>query len=622
MSIRPCVLVRVLICAGIASTGLLPGQTTSAPSAHSAEVVSKETPFTFKSGTNLVPVPVVVRDHAGHAVGNLSRDDFQLFDNGKPQMISKFSIERLAKDAQPATSSPAPKDTTTAAAPGATPPNGSALADATTDGIPDRFVAYLFDDLHMSLSDLVYTRDAAKRQIDTSLHDLDSAAIYTTSGSQMQEFTGDRAKLHAALDAITASHGTIEKSLQQNGCPQVSYYMADRIYNKNDMSAWVIAMDDVIVCANLSAAQVPSCVTAQSAPSDGPVTCVSVNFAISDMGQQMVRAASRAVILSGDRDTEATLATLRAVVARMTAMPGQRSIVLVSPGFRVLDDRRDEETGLVERAIKGNVVIGAIDARGLYTQIPGGDASERVSNSQTIAVKMPFVQMETMSQTDTIANLAYGTGGNFYHGTNDYDEGLARVAAQPEYIYVLGFSPLDLKLDGRYHNLKVTMKPASPNAKGMDLQARKGYYAPKYAANPADQAKQQIEEAFFSRDEIHDLAAALQTQYFKLDSGDATLSTVAKVDVKKLAFKKDGDRNRNDLTVVTGLFDNDGNFVGGSQKLVEMRLLDETLEKRVGQGIAVKSSFTVHPGRYVVRMVVRDSEGQAMAAQSSLVEIP
>jgi hypothetical protein len=73
---------------------------------------------------------------------------------------------------------------------------------------------------------------------------------------------------------------------------------------------------------------------------------------------------------------------------------------------------------------------------------------------------------------------------------------------------------------------------------------------------------------------------------------------------------------------VTGLFDNDGNFVGGSQKLVEMRLLDETLEKRVGQGIAVKSSFTVHPGRYVVRMVVRDSEGQAMAAQSSLVEIP
>jgi hypothetical protein len=201
--------------------------------------------------------------------------------------------------------------------------------------------------------------------------------------------------------------------------------MSDRIYNKNDMSAWVIAMDDVIVCANLTAAQVPSCVVAQSAAADGPVTCVSVNFAISDMGQQMVRAATRVAILSGDRDTEATLATLRAVVARMTSMPGQRSIVLVSPGFHVLDDRRDEETGLIERAIKANVVIGALDARGLYTQLPGGDASERVTNPQTMAVKMPFVQLETMMQTDTMANLAYGTGGNFYHGPNDYDEGFA-----------------------------------------------------------------------------------------------------------------------------------------------------------------------------------------------------
>jgi len=121
---------------------------------------------------------------------------------------------------------------------------------------------------------------------------------------------------------------------------------------------------------------------------------------------------------------------------------------------------------------------------------------------------------------------------------------------------------------------------------------------------------------------VHDLPATLQTQYFKGADGDATLSAVAKIDVKKLAFRKEAGRNRDDLTVVTGLFDNDGNYVSGAQKLIEMRLLDDTLEKRVGSGIAVKNSFTVHPGRYVVRMVVRDSEGQLMSAQSSLVDIP
>ena len=77
-------------------------------------------------------------------------------------------------------------------------------------------------------------------------------------------------------------------------------------------------------------------------------------------------------------------------------------------------------------------------------------------------------------------------GRDLLHGTNDYDEGMARTAAAPEYLYVLGFSPLDLKLDGRYHNLKVTLKnPKPPGLPGADLQVRKGYYAPKYAADPA-----------------------------------------------------------------------------------------------------------------------------------------
>ena len=114
----------------------------------------------------------------------------------------------------------------------------------------------------------------------------------------------------------------------------------------------------------------------------------------------------------------------------------------------------------------------------------------------------------------------------------------------------------------------------------MDIQFRKGYYAASYAAGPAERSRQQIEEAFFSRDEIHDLPAVLQTQYFKLDNGDATLSAVTKIDVKKLAFKKEADRNRNDLTVVTGLFDNDGNYIEGAQKILEMRLPQSNARKR------------------------------------------
>ena len=61
------------------------------------EVTTKEAAVTFKSASNLVPVPVVVRDNKGHAIGTLSKDDFQLFDNGKPQVISRFTIEKTGK---------------------------------------------------------------------------------------------------------------------------------------------------------------------------------------------------------------------------------------------------------------------------------------------------------------------------------------------------------------------------------------------------------------------------------------------------------------------------------------------------------------------------------------------
>src|SRR6476646_3813166 len=66
------------------------------------EVSSREAPVTFSSRVNLVLVPVVVRDSQGHAVGTLKQDDFTLFDKGKPQIITRFSVEKPAAPFIPA----------------------------------------------------------------------------------------------------------------------------------------------------------------------------------------------------------------------------------------------------------------------------------------------------------------------------------------------------------------------------------------------------------------------------------------------------------------------------------------------------------------------------------------
>ena len=135
-------------------------------------------------------------------------------------------------------------------------------------------------------------------------------------------------------------------------------------------------------------------------------------------------------------------------------------------------------------------------------------------------------------------------------------------------------------------------------------------------------AKQEIQEAIFSQDEVKDLAVDLQTQFFKPEPAQAKLSVLAHVDLRSLQFRKTEGRNRDDLTLATAIFDENGNFVTGGEKIVEMRLLDSTLEKLDRSGINVKSSFDVKPGSYLVRLVVRDAEGELMAAKNGAVVIP
>jgi hypothetical protein len=222
------------------------------------------------------------------------------------------------------------------------------------------------------------------------------------------------------------------------------------------------------------------------------------------------------------------------------------------------------------------------------------------------------------ADADVLAVLADGTGGTFFHNNNDLYEGFTRVAAPPEFSYVLAFAPQNLKPDGSFHTLKVKLT----NPLKLNLQARRGYYAPKHLDDPAEEAKQEIEDAVFSQDESHGLPVELRTQFFKSSDTDARLSVFARVDVKHIRFRKVDGRNKNDLTVVSALFDRNGNYLKGEEKILQMNWKDETLASQLASGVTVKTSFDVKPGKYRVRLIVRDAEGQSITAANGAVEIP
>ncbi len=544
-----------------------------------SELTTRDTQSGFKVRVNLVLVRVVVRDSAGKPVGNLRKEDFQLFDDRKPQAISHFSVEtpksRVVKAVAPAESDVLPEEKIESNQAG--PP-------------PQRFLAFLFDDAHLEQTDIMRSREAAEHFLATSFRPADRAAVFTTSGQMNVDFTSDRDKLVQAMRSIMPRSVTANAASE---CPYLTYYEADLIENHLEDGVLRAAAEEALACAF---------------DNDPRFLQAAVDLAHS---------ASFRALHIGQIQTEYSLRRLREIVRRLTALPGERMILYVSPGFWFPDQRQDVSE-VIDRATRADVVISTIDARGLFTVDPAGDISRRVASGHALARMAMYRITGQETLNEVLAQLADGTGGTFFHNSNDLGEGFSRVGAVPEVFYLLGFSPQNLKLDGRFHNLRVGLT----SKQKCEIHARRGYYAPKHAADPAETARQEIEEAIFSQEELRDLPVELHTQYYKSGALDARLAVLTHVDLGRLRFRAVDGRHHNNLTVAAAIFDQNGNMLTGNEKVIEMRLRDATLERLGRSGITVKSSFTLKPGSYLVRLVVRDTEAELMAAQNGSVVIP
>lgn len=510
----------------------------------------------ISTDANLVELAATVRDRQGHLAGGLHATDFEVLDNKQPREITFFSEQR----AQPA-SGPAP----------AAAAKLSAAAPLQAAPPEQRSIALFFDDAHASMLGVRKSAEAAEKLVANNLVPSDLAGIFTASGTVSLDFTSDRKLLLAALRRLQPHppEGVHATTM----CPTLGPSEAYIIVRHLDPAIEEAAVAEAVGC-NCEKPPTPACIFDQ---------------------RGLVESTAQSVWHQYEYQSTDALDALLIVIRHLAAAPGQRMLILMSPGFPT-GGMEQRTSALTDAALRANVRISAINSEGLVT-------------GRTEARKL-FVL------ADFMAAASKSTGGQYLHDTNDWAGSLRAVVTVPEVSYVLGFSPPG-NPDGKYHRLTTRIR----GNRGYRVESRPGYYAAP-AAGKRETAQQHIDRVALAGAEIKDFPVTLHLRQSLGSAGQATLHVTIAVEARGLRFPEKEGRRVQELTFLTVLQDTEGNFVAGKQSVMDLVLTPARLAAMQEKGIRATTSFLVpRRGSYRVREVVREAAQDRVWASAAPVSI-
>jgi VWFA-related protein len=574
------------------------------------------------AGTDVVRLDVVVTDAQGKLVRSLTREDFDLREDGKPQRLTHFAV--FARQASPT----APDEPASAEASPAAPTAPAGPAPAAGVSSVSRTVAIIVDDLHIGRSNVEFAKQALARLVDEFLLPDDNVALATTSGAVfVRRFTRDRAPLKAAIARLSFREAEVGPSRGSQLTPaQAEMILA------GDLNALRVAASAVLgEAGNVFENSSPS-----AALNSNPG--VSIPETDAERGaQEQVKRQARGVLLEALHYSGASLLAVADIIRSLAAVPGRKICLLLSDGFlvgaRTSEERTTDLRSIIDAATRSGAVVYSLETRGLVT---GTDAGAVSRNVQPAGLQEGVQRQTDLLHRNTLKTLADDTGGFLVSGTNDLAQGLRQMLEDNEAYYLIAYEPTNTKRDGRFRKIELRV----PGHKDYTVRTRKGYLAPddkklaQVAQAPAvpQRAPAAVAPAGPSPADAIALLRApvpqggiplrLTADYLDLPPVGSHAVVRAHVDPAGLEWKKTDGRERATLDLVGGVFDADGNPVGSPfGRRSDLDLTPAERKTMMDTGLHFQEQVPLPPGRYEVRLVARSVEGDGLGGARGWVEI-
>ncbi len=520
--------------------------TSPVPQPSPPQPASAQTPAAIRATTRLVQVSVVVHDKHGNPISGLTKDDFVLLDEKKPQAIQVFSAETN----QPPDHAPAPL-----------PPDTYTNRIEEQAGVPTSVTVILLDGLNTKFEDQAQARKQVIKFL-MQIQPQDRVALYTL-GREVQvlhDFTTDASSLLAVLSKFRGrSNAEVDESVPDQpidlssipGSGALQAFLDGAAQTEaNDLTRdrVILTVDGLVSIANHVA----------SLPGRKNLVWVSGSFPI-DIGFDKFD-------LSQNND----------------------------------HIQFEEEVERAARAMNAaNLAVYPVDARGLIGMNKDMTSTAPMRPRRNSSMGSPGGS-PNQSEFATMDMMADRTGGKAFYNSNDIFGAIRRALDDSRVTYTLGYYPDGVAWDGKFHNIKVEVKRP-----GTEVRARKGYFAIAENSGKPQNANTVMEE--MSRSPLDATAIGMHVNVQPLDSaGTHSVKLEVRMDVHDFSMEHKDARWTGTLDVGIAFMNGKDEILNGTSQTVHLNLDQSRYDFAVQKGLVYRKDLPIPAAATVLRAIVLD----------------